>query len=107
MSAIKSYIYIESCPNVIQQAVVCRSPIVATEFLVGTSDIPEGGKWGCLVPVGNPQAKADVIIAAVQDKINPDGRIQAADFDPKQNAKEYLKLLLPDFFSYPTPTVVL
>ena len=85
----------ESCPNVIQQALACGTPIVATDCPGGTSEILEGGKWGRLVPVANPQAMADAIIATLKDKSHPNGRLRAADFDPKRNAQEYLKLVLP------------
>jgi glycosyltransferase involved in cell wall biosynthesis len=97
----------EGCPNVIQQALACGTPIVATDCPGGTSEILEGGKWGRLVPVANPQAMADAIIATIKDKNHPDGRMRAADFDPRKNAKEYLKIILQDFIPYPTPTVVL
>ena len=91
----------------IQQALACGTPIVATDCPGGTSEILEGGKWGRLVPVANPQAMADAIIATLKDKNHPDGRMRAADFDPRKNVKEYLKLILPDFIAHPTPTVVL
>ena len=97
----------ESCPNVIQQALACGTPIVATDCPGGTSEILEGGKWGRLVPVANPQAMAEAIIATLQDKSHPNGRLRAADFDPRKNAKQYLKLILPDFIPYLTRTVVL
>ena len=89
----------EGCPNVIQQALACGTPIVATDCPGGTSEILEGGKWGRLVPVGNPKAMAEAIIATLQDKIHPDGRMRAAAFNPKRNAEEYLKLILPEFIS--------
>jgi len=85
----------ESCPNVIQQALACGTPIVATDCPGGTSEILEGGKWGRLVPVANPQAMADAIIATLKGKSHPNGRLRAADFDPKRNAQEYLKIVLP------------
>lgn len=86
----------EGCPNVIQQALACGTPIVATDCPGGTTEILEGGKWGRLVPVANPQAMADAIIATLKDKSHPNGRLRAADFDPKRNAQEYLKLVLPE-----------
>ena len=97
----------ESCPNVIQQALACGTPIVATDCPGGTSEILEGGKWGRLVPVANPKAMAEAIIATLQDKNHPDGRMRAADFNTKRNAEEYLKLILPEFIPHQTPTVAL
>ena len=107
MSAIKSCTHLEGCPNVIQQVLVCGTPIIATACPSSTSEIFEGGKLGRLVPIGNAQAMADAIIATIKDKNHPDGRMRAADFDPRKNANQYLKLILPDFIPYPTPTVVL
>ena len=80
----------------IQQALACGTRIVATDCPSGTSEILEGGKWGRLVPIGNPQAMAEAIIASLKNKSHPNGRKRAADFDPKRNAQEYLKLVLPE-----------
>lgn len=83
----------EGCPNVIQQALACGTPIVATDCPGGTSEILEGGKWGKLVPVGNPEAMATAIRETLDDTSPPDGRRRARDFDPGRNADEYLRLL--------------
>jgi len=91
----------EGCPNVLQQALACGTPIVATDCPGGTAEILEDGKWGRLVPVGDPQAMADAIIKTLEDKHLPNGRVRAADFDPRKNALEYLRLLLPDFVPPP------
>ena len=50
---------------------------------------------------------ADAIIATIKDKNHPDGRMRAAEFNPKLNAEEYLKLILPEFIPPQTPTVAL
>ena len=97
----------EGCPNVIQQAFACGTPIVAIDCPGCTSEILEGGKWGRLVPVRNPKAMAEAIIATLQDKNHPDSRMRAADFNSKRNAEEYLKLTLPEFIPHQTPTVAL
>jgi len=83
----------EGCPNVIQQALACGTPIVATDCPGGTSEILEDGKWGKLVPVGNPEAMATAIRETLDDTSPPDGRRRARDFDPERNAQEYLRLL--------------
>jgi glycosyltransferase involved in cell wall biosynthesis len=86
----------EGCPNVIQQALVCGTPVVATDCPGGTSEILEGGTWGRLVPVRDPQAMADAIVASLKEPCPPDGRIRAADFDPRSTAERYLSYLLPN-----------
>ena len=107
ISAIKSYLHFEHCPNVIQQALTCGTPIVATDCPSGTSKIVEGDKWGRLVPVRNPKAMAEAIIFTLQDVSHPDGRLRRANFDPKRNAEKYPNLVLPDFIPHLTETVVL
>jgi len=97
----------EGCPNVIQQALACGTQVVATDCPGGSKEILEGGKWGRLVPIRDPQAMADAIIATLKDKSHPDGRMRAVDFDPKRNAEEYLKLILPEFIPHQTSTVAL
>ena len=106
MSAIKSYQHLELCPNRIQQALARRTHIVATDCSGATSEILEVDKWGRLVLVRNQSAIAEAIIFTSQDKSHPDGRLRAADFDPKRNAKEYPNCVLPDFIPHPTLTVV-
>jgi len=91
----------------IQQALTCGTPIVATDCPSGTSEIVEGDKWGRLVPVRNPKAMAEAIIFTLQDMSHPDDRLRRANFDPKRNAEKYPNLVLPDFIPHLTETVVL
>ena len=86
----------EGCPNVIQQALACGTPVVATDCPGGTAEILENGRWGRLVPMGDPQAMASAINATLDDAKPNDGRLRAADFDAQRTAEQYLGLLLPD-----------
>jgi glycosyltransferase involved in cell wall biosynthesis len=87
----------EGCPNVIQQALACGTPIVATDCPGGTSEILENGRWGRLVPVADPESMAAAILASLDDPNPPDGRIRAADFTPEKTTRAYLDVLLPGF----------
>lgn len=85
----------EGCPNVIQQALACGTAIVATDCPGGTAEVLENGRWGRLVPMRDPQAMADAILATLDDSSPPDGRVRARDFDVRRIAERYLQLLLP------------
>jgi glycosyltransferase involved in cell wall biosynthesis len=85
----------EGCPNVLQQALACGTPIVATDCPGGTSEILENGRWGRLVPVGDAKAMAAEIVRTLHGDLLPDGRTRAAEFDRDRTASLYLALLVP------------
>lgn len=51
----------EGMPNVLVEAAALGTPVVATECPTGPAELLEGGKYGRLVPVGDPQALARAI----------------------------------------------
>jgi glycosyltransferase involved in cell wall biosynthesis len=67
----------------------------ATDCPGDTAELLGHGKWGRLVPVGDPERMAIAILAALDDESPPDGRSRAADFSPASTAGAYLKVLLP------------
>lgn len=85
----------EGFPNVIAEALALGRSIVATDCPGDTAELLEHGKWGRLVPVGDPERMADAILAALDDPNPPNGRIRAADFSPASTMDAYLKVLLP------------
>lgn len=85
----------EGFPNVIAEALALGRPIVATDCPGDTASILESGKWGRLVPVGEPAKMAAAILAALDDPCPPDGRIRADDFSPSKIIGNYLEVLLP------------
>jgi len=87
----------EGFPNVIAEALALGRPIVATDCPGDTAELLGHGKWGRLVPVGDPQRMAGAILAALDDPDPPDGRTRAADFAPSKITSAYLKVLLPKF----------
>lgn len=62
----------EGFPNVLVQAMACGTPVVSTDCEHGPREILEDGKWGRLVPVGDPEAMAEGIIGTLKDPIAPD-----------------------------------
>jgi glycosyltransferase involved in cell wall biosynthesis len=86
----------EGCPNALMQALACGTPVVGTDCPGGSAEILEAGKWGALVPVGQPQAMADAIGATLATTNHPDGRRRTEAFAPDEIAHQYLRVLLPD-----------
>jgi glycosyltransferase involved in cell wall biosynthesis len=85
----------EGCPNALQQALACSTPIVATDCPGGTSEVLENGRWGRLVPVGDAEAMAAAIVRTLSGDLLPDGYARAAQFDRSAIASIYLALLAP------------
>lgn len=85
----------EGFPNVIAEALALGRPIVATDCPGDTAELLGHGKWGRLVPVGDPERMADAIQVTLDDPYPPDGRVRAADFSPSKITSAYLNVLLP------------
>jgi glycosyltransferase involved in cell wall biosynthesis len=87
----------EGFGNVLLEAMACGVPIVSTDCPAGPSEILEDGKWGKLVPVGDPQALATAILDTLEHAIKPDysRRLEYFDFD-KTVEKYRVALGLPE-----------
>lgn len=59
---------IEGFGNVLVEAMACGLPVVATDCHTGPREILEGGKWGQLVPTGDPALLADQIQRVLTDE---------------------------------------
>lgn len=59
----------EGLPNVLLQALATGVPIVSTDCPSGPREILENGRWGCLVPVGDPNKMAKGIIAGLNGNL--------------------------------------
>lgn len=85
----------EGLPTVILEALACGCPVVSTDCPSGPSEILENGKYGHLVPVGNPSALAEAILATLKNP--PDKTLlqkRALEFDIHNIAQQYLDLLV-------------
>lgn len=57
----------EGSPNVLIEAMALGVPVVATDCPSGPSEILDEGRYGRLVPVGDPQALTSAIVAALSE----------------------------------------
>ena len=80
----------EGFGNAIVEALACNVPVVSTDAPYGPREILEDDKWGVLVPVGDPRAMADAILAALRNPVAPDGPVRAADFTTERAASAFL-----------------
>jgi glycosyltransferase involved in cell wall biosynthesis len=62
---------VEGMPNVLVEAMMCGCTPVATDCPTGPRELLQGGRYGYLVPVGDPQALADGIARALDSPIPP------------------------------------
>ena len=74
----------EGFPNSLAQAMACGARIVSTDCPTGPAEILENGIWGRLVPVGQVDALAEAMNAALDDPASPDvaTRVEAFRAEP-------------------------
>ncbi len=80
--------------NVLLEALACGCPVVSTDCPVGPSEILDGGRYGKLVPVGQPDAMADAIRETLIAPPSPDSlRNRAAQFSFDESIASYEEIL--------------
>jgi len=77
---------------VLAEALALGLPVVSTDCPSGPAEILEGGKWGRLVPVGDPKALAEAILEAMNDERGK-GIERAKEFTLDKIASQYLELV--------------
>ena len=85
----------EGFSNVLVEALSVGSAIVSVDCPHGPSEVLEGGKYGKLVPINDPEAMSQAIIDALKNKrqVKPEELLsRAADFTPAVIAAQYLAL---------------
>ncbi len=75
----------EGFGNVLIEAMACGAPVVSTDCPVGPRVILEQGKYGKLVPVGDPQAMATAMAQVITDRELAQQMVQAG----QKRAQDY------------------
>lgn len=83
----------------IVEAMACRTPVVATDCDFGPGEIITHGTNGLLVPVGDPTALAEHVLALLSDasmqrRLVEEGARRVADFDRARMVRHYEQLML-------------
>ncbi len=85
----------EGLPTVLIEALGCGTPVVSTDCPSGPAEVLEGGRYGRLVPVGDPAALAKAMAETLD---HPPERAllqkRASDFDETRAIKAYEAVLL-------------
>jgi len=87
---------VEGFPNVLVEGLALGKPVVATDCLSGPSEILDRGRFGFLVPVGEPEAFAKGLAKALNHPLNP--RVlhrRTEEWSLASIADRYLDVLLP------------
>jgi glycosyltransferase involved in cell wall biosynthesis len=61
----------EALPTVLIEALACGVPVVATDCPAGPSEVLANGKYGKLVPMGDPTAMASALLDALKKPSSP------------------------------------
>lgn len=86
----------EGLPNVLLEALAVGTPIVATDCRTGPREILRDGKDGRLVPIKNPSALADAIVATLGSEGRPATDAESLlRFTLGNVVDQYLRLLVP------------
>lgn len=86
----------EGLPTVVIEALGCGTQVVATDCPSGPMEILKGGKYGRLVPMENPSALADAILATLDQPktLPPPESWQPYEIDAV--ARQFAALLAPE-----------
>lgn len=96
----------EGFPNVLLEAVASGCPVVSTDCPSGPYELLDGGRYGRLVPVGDPDAMAAAILASLDAPVDRQllkERATLFDFEHSVAAYRNVLLGLPQDDTYPEP----
>lgn len=86
----------EGLPTVLMEALYCGAPIVATDCPSGPREMLKGGESGRLVPVGDPTALSEAMLAALDGQVSRPSSESWQPFTLETVVDQYIDLLLGD-----------
>jgi glycosyltransferase involved in cell wall biosynthesis len=83
----------EGLPNSVIEALACGCPVVSTDCPNGPAEILDGGKYGHLVPMGNPQDLAEAIGKVLDGEVRKPPRSWLTKYERDTVLDEYLAVM--------------
>lgn len=83
----------EGLSNVLIEAMALGTPVVSTNCPSGPSEVLEGGRWGRLVPIAQPEALANAILETIDNPPPPPPREAWKRFLLSEVIDTYLRIL--------------
>lgn len=85
----------EGMPSSLIEALACGCPVVSTDCPSGPAEILDDGRYGALVPVGNPQGLAEAILDTLrQPRTDERLRARAAEYSVEECVERYAAVLM-------------
>ena len=82
----------EGFSNVLVEAMACGCPVVSTDCPTGPGEILDRGKYGYLVPVGDPTAMAEAVLEVLNGNPRPISPDWLEQFKPEVVAGQYMRV---------------